>query len=394
MLLFTPKKIGNLEIKNRFVRAATYEGMADDAGYVTDELISVYHRLAKGEVGLILSSFMYVHPWGQALKNQIGIYHDDAIPGLSRLAEAVHEGGGKIAFELTHGGRQAKPGLIGRKPLGPSSKHRDPTFFIKPAAMITKDIREVITSFTAAAKRAVQAGGDIVYIHAGGGDLLNQFLSPYFNCRSDEWGGTIENRFRIVREIIENVKSAVGDIPLLVKMNAEDFTPASGITPELASEYTARLAALGVDALELTSGIKFYNFMNCWRGEVPIKELMKALPAWKKPIGFLKMRRWAGKYDLLEGWNLDYLRMVKPAAGGMVLFLTGGMRRVEHMEEVLKNGDAEFICLARPFIRQPELVKMFREGLKESTCTSCNRCFPAAANDIPTRCYRGGLPDA
>jgi 2,4-dienoyl-CoA reductase-like NADH-dependent reductase (Old Yellow Enzyme family) len=392
-LLFTPKTIGNVEIKNRFVRAATYEGMADQSGKVTDELVSVYSRLAQGDVGLILSSFMYVLPFGQALKNQLGIHNDDAVPGLSRLAEAVHEGTGKIAFEITHSGRQAKPELIGGRPYGPSAIRRDPTFFIKPAAMTLHDIREVIAAFISAARRAVAAGGDIVYVHAGGGDLLNQFLSPYFNCRSDEWGGSVENRFRIVREIIEGVKAAVGNVPILVKMNAQDFTPKPGVTPELAKEYAARLAGLGVDALELTSGVKFYTFMNCWRGEVPIQEVLRALPAWKRPIGYLKMKSWAGKYDLVEGWNLEYLKVVKPVTGNMALFLVGGMRRAEHMEEVLARGEADFICLARPFIRQPDLVKKFREGEKQSTCQSCNRCFAAAANNIPTRCYLGGFPD-
>jgi len=392
-LLVTPKSIGNVRIKNRFVRAATYEGLADESGRVTDDLVSVYTRLAQGDIGLILSSFMYVHPLGQALKNQIGIHSDEAIPGLSRLADAVHGSGGRIAFEITHSGRQAKAELIGQRPYGPSAIRRDPTFFIKPAAMTLHEIREVIAAFISAAWRAVAAGGDIVYVHAGGGDLLNQFLSPYFNCRSDEWGGSVENRFRIVREIIEGIKSAAGNIPVLVKMNAQDFTPQPGVTPELAKEYAARLAGLGVDALELTSGIKFYNFMNCWRGKVPIEEVLRALPVWKRPIGFIKMKRWAGKYDLVEGWNLEYLKLVKPATGSMALFLVGGMRRFEHMEEVLAKGEADFICLARPFIRQPDLLKKFREGEKQATCQSCNRCFAAAANNIPTRCYLGGFPN-
>ncbi len=391
-LLFTPKTIGNILIKNRFVRAATYEGLADETGRVTDELVSVYSHLAQGDIGLILSSFMYVHPLGQALKNQIGIHSDKAIPGLSRLADAVHENGSRIAFEITHSGRQAKPELIGHRPFGPSAIHRDPSFFIKPAAMTLHDIREVIAAFISAAGRAVAAGGDIIYVHAGGGDLLNQFLSPYFNCRSDEWGGSVVNRFRIVREIIEGIKAAVGNVPILVKMNAQDFTPKPGVTPELAKEYAAMLEGLGVDALELTSGIKFYNFMNCWRGEVPIQEVLRALPAWKRPIGYMKMKRWVGKYNLIEGWNLEYLKVVKPVTGDMALFLVGGMRRAELMEEVLARGEADFICLARPFIRQPDLVKKFREGAKQSTCQSCNRCFAAAANNIPTRCYLGGFP--
>jgi 2,4-dienoyl-CoA reductase-like NADH-dependent reductase (Old Yellow Enzyme family) len=391
-VLFTPKEIGGVEIRNRFVRAATYEGMADAEGRVTDELVSLYGRLAKGEVGLVLSSFMYVHPLGKALPNQIGIHSDDAVPGLAKLAQAVHEEGGRIAFELTHSGRQAKPELIGTRPRGPSAVHRDPTFFIKPAAMNALDIHEVISSFRLAAKRAMAAGGDIVYLHAGGGDLLNQFLSPYFNCRSDEWGGSIDNRFRILREVIRGIQDDLGPVPLLVKMNAMDFTPGTGVTPDLAREYAARLAELGVHALELTSGIKYWNFMNCWRGEVPVKEVLQALPAWKRPIGFVKMKRWARRYGLVEGWNLEYLRAVKPAAGSMALFLVGGMRTLAFMEEVLQKGEADFICMCRPFIRQPDLVKRIREGAKEVSCRSCNRCFAAAANNFPTRCYLNSWP--
>jgi 2,4-dienoyl-CoA reductase-like NADH-dependent reductase (Old Yellow Enzyme family) len=392
-LLFAPGAIGNVEIKNRLVRAPTFEGLADESGRVTDELVSVYRRLAEGDVGLILSGFMYVHRMGQVMRRQVGISSDDAVAGLSRLAEVVHASGGRIAFEMSHGGRQASAALIGRRPYGPSAVHRDPTSFIKPAAMTQQDIREVVDSFVAATRRAVAAGGDIVYIHAAGGDLLNQFLSPYFNCRTDEWGGSVDNRFRILRTIIEGARDAVGDLPILVKMNAQDYTPEPGVTPELAREYAARLSEMGVSALELSSGVKLYCFMNCWRGEVPIKEVLAALPAWKRPIGLVKMKRWAsGKYRLVEGWNLDNLRAVKPAAGRMALLLVGGMRRVEHMEAVLERGEADFICLCRPFIRQPDLVRKFKGGAKQATCRSCNKCFAAGINNLPVRCYQGGIP--
>ncbi|MCP4135475.1 MAG: hypothetical protein GY754_31190, partial [bacterium] len=146
------------------------------------------------------------------------------------------------------------------------------------------------------------------------------------------------------------------------------------------------------DALELTSGIKYYNYMNCWRGEVPYREVVRSLPLRKKPIGWLKMKKWAGKYNLVEGWNSTYLKAVKEAAGEISLFLVGGVRRLDHMEEILKKGEADFICMSRPFIREPGLVKKFRDGKEEASCISCNRCFAAAANNIPTRCYHGGLP--
>ncbi len=129
-LLFAPGSIGKVEIKNRLVRAPTFEGLADDSGRVTDELVSVYRRLAEGDVGLILSGFMYVHRIGQVMRRQVGISSDDAVAGLSRLAEVVHAGGGRIALEMSHGGRQASAALIGRRPHGPSAVHRDPTWFI------------------------------------------------------------------------------------------------------------------------------------------------------------------------------------------------------------------------------------------------------------------------
>jgi len=390
-LLYTPKKIGTVEIKNRFVRAATYEGMADETGRVTDRLLKIYENLAKGDVGLILSSFMYVHPLGKALKHQLGIHSDEMVPGLKKLSDAVHNEGGKIAFEITHGGRQAKRELIGRTPLGPSAIHRDPTYFVKPVEMTSKEIHEVINAFVNAAKRSVEAGTDIIYLHAGGGDLLNQFLSPYFNKRKDEWGGSDENRFRIIKEILEGIKKTAPEKPVLVKMNAEDFTPKPGMTPELLKKYIAMLKEAGIHALELTSGIKYYNPMNCWRGEVPVKEVLTSLPLWKRPVGWLKMKRWEGNYNLVEGWNKKYLDEVKILADDIALFLVGGMRRFDHMEDIIQRGDADFICMCRPFIREPGLVKKFKEGVKEASCVSCNRCFAAAANSIPTLCYKGGL---
>jgi 2,4-dienoyl-CoA reductase-like NADH-dependent reductase (Old Yellow Enzyme family) len=256
--------------------------------------------------------------------------------------------------------------------------------------MTASDIREAIASFLAAARRSVEAGGDIVYVHAGGGDLLNQFLSPYFNCRGDEWGGSPANRFRIVSEIVQGIKAAHPGVPVLVKMNAMDFTPGPGVTPELAVEYAAMLAGIGVDALELTSGVKFYNFMRCWRGGVPVREILDALPGWKRPVAYLKFKLWALQYGLVEGWNLDYLRAVRPVTGPMALLLVGGVRTSAFMEQVLARGEADFVCLSRPFIREPNLVKKIREGAPAVSCTSCNLCFARAAAEQPVRCSNAG----
>ncbi len=187
-ILFTPINIGNVRINNRFIHSATYEVMALKTGEVSDKLIRRYQNLAKGEVGLIIPGYMYVHPWGKAYKYQTGIHSDDMIPGLRKLVEAVHKEGGKIAFQLVHAGRQTTKARIGQTPIGPSSSGRDPINFVKPKEMSVNEIQEAIQAFGAAARRAVSAGVDGIQLHAAHGYLINQFLSPFFNHRKDEWG--------------------------------------------------------------------------------------------------------------------------------------------------------------------------------------------------------------
>ena len=393
-LLFTPGKIGSLEIKNRFVRAPIYEGLSERDGSINDKMIDSYTRYARNCIGLICSGYMYIDPIGKAQIYQTGIHSDKMIPGLSRLADSVHKEGAKIAFEMSHAGRQTTKSISGYNQVGPSRFRRDPSYFIKPHEMDEDHIKGTIHSFVSAAGRAFKAGSDIVYIHAGGGDLLNQFLSPFFNVRKDRWGGSDENMFRIIKEIIVGVRQTVpADVPILVKMNVDDMTPSPGITPNLAAVYAGWLNELGVNALELTTGVKFFNHMNCWRGEVPVKEIVSSLPAWKKPIGWIKMKNLEGKHNLIEGWSIPYLKEIRKVSGDMALILVGGMRRTSHMEEVLEKGYADFISLARPFIREPNFVKRVMEGkTTEASCKSCNRCIGGAMNQLPTACYHRGLP--
>jgi 2,4-dienoyl-CoA reductase-like NADH-dependent reductase (Old Yellow Enzyme family) len=351
-LLFTHKKIGNLELPNRFVRSATYEGLAKETGEVSDELIKGYERLAKGDISLIITGHMFVHSSGKANKYQTGIHSDEMISGLKKITETVQRNGGKIAFQLSHGGRQTTKDLIGQAPIGPSSKGRDPLYFVKPREMTEDDIQEIIRSFGAAAKRAVVSGADGIQIHAGHGFLINEFLSPFYNYRADSWGGSDENRFRFLKEVVEEVKTIVpAGFPILIKINAYDHTPKRGITLSQATRYAAWLAALGVDGVELSCGTMYYSYMNLCRGDVPINELLKSLPWWQKPLGRLMLGKLKGKYDLKEGYNLEDTKMIKSALGNTPLFLVGGMRTVAQMEYVLENDYADFISMSRPFIR-------------------------------------------
>lgn len=388
-VLFEPLQLANLQIKNRFVCSATYEGMATETGMVTEKIVKRYRSLAKGDVGLIIPGYMYVHPLGRALKHQSGIYNDDMIPGLSELVRAVHREGGKIVFQLVHAGRQTTKKLIGQVPIGPSGKGRDPVYFFKPKRIKEEQIHEIIRAFAMAAGRAVKAGADGIQLHAAHGYLINQFLSPFFNTRNDAWGGSAENRFRFLKEIIvETKKELPKKMILLVKLNTNDYTPREGVTPLLAKQYAQWLSKLGIDGLEISCGSAIYSFMNMCRGDVPVKELLGGLPLWKKPVGKIMLSAVKDKYNLREAYNLEAAKMIKPVIGKVPLFLVGGLRSLSYMEEILEKGYVDFISMSRPFIREPFLVKRFKEGKVDvASCVSCNKCLAAVANNMPVRCY-------
>ena len=393
-ILFTPINLGDMRIENRFIHSATYEVMASETGEVSDKLVKRYQNLAKGEVGLIIPGYMYVHPLGRSYKYQTGIHKDEMIPDLRKLVEAVHQEGGKIAFQLAHAGRQTTKAMIGQTPIGPSSKGRDPINFVKPMEMTADQVQEVIQAFGAAAKRAVEAGADGIQLHAAHGYLINQFISPFFNQRKDEWGGSDVNRFRFLKELISEVRKALPQgMPILVKLNAHDYTPQKGITPSLAVTYAEWLADLKINGLEVSCGTAIYSYMNMCRGDVPVKELVNSLPFWKKPLGKLIMKNMVGKYDLEEGYNLEAAKMIKPVLGEIPLFVVGGLRKVAQMTEAIERQYADCISMCRPFIREPFIVKKIKEGKTDSVaCVSCNRCLAAVASNMPVRCYNKGFP--
>jgi 2,4-dienoyl-CoA reductase-like NADH-dependent reductase (Old Yellow Enzyme family) len=368
--------------------------MATETGEVTDGILKRYRNLARGDVGLIIPGMLSVHPLGRAYKRQLGIHDDGMIPGLRSVVESVHQEGGKIVLQLVHAGRQTKKGVIGQTPISPSDKGRDPVNFVKPKRMTEEQIREVIEAFGKAAGRAIEAGADGVQIHAAHGYLVNQFLSPFFNRRTDGWGGSDENRFRFLREIVLEMRRVLPrGTPILVKLSTHDHTPQEGVTIPLATRYGKWLAELRIDGLELSCGSALYSSFSVFRGEVPVRELVRALPWWEKHLGRIVLSRMVGKYDLEEGYNLEAAKMIKPAVGEVPVFLVGGLRRASHMEEILEKGYADFISMCRPFIREPFLVRRIREGKTSvAACVSCNMCAAAALNNMPVRCYARGLP--
>lgn len=384
-ILFTPFKLGTIIIRNRFVSSACEDNLATEDGLVTETVIRKHQRLAKGEIGLIISSHLSVHPWGRTRKGQLGIYSDDMIPGLRRVVETVHNESGRIVWQIGHAGLGTKPEVIGRPPMGPS---------VEDHPMDEGAIREIIEAFGKAAKRAAETGADGIQLHAAHGYLINEFLSPYFNQRDDAWGGSEENRFRLIQEIVLAVKKILPrEMLLLVKLNARDYTPEEGMTPSLAARYAGWLAELGIDGLEVSCGTSFHSPWKMCRGEIPVSEILKNMPESRRAKAKDHLERMKESVRFEEGYNLEATKMMRPVMGRTPLFAVGGWRKVAAMEEALIKGDTSLIAICRPFIREPSLVRKIREGKAEAaSCTSCNRCLIAVGNNLPVRCYQKGLP--
>ena len=347
---FEPSTINGMKLANRFVRSATWEAMAADDGACTPKLIDLMTGLAKGGLGLIISSHAYVSPEGQAGPWQLGVYSDDLVPGLEAMAKAVHENGGKIVMQLAHAGFFANAKLTGQTPLAPSNV----AGFAKSARkeMTVEDIQDVVKSYGAAAKRAQSAGFDGVQIHAAHGYLLSQFLSPAFNRRNDAYGGDIRHRAKAVVEVLRQIRQTVGrEYPVLVKMNCRDFIE-NGLVVEDSLEVGALLESEGIDAIELSGGVLVG--------------------------GKLSPSRVGIKSEEKEAYFQNDAKAFKEKIG-VPLILVGGNRSFQVAERLINEGIADHISMSRPLIREPALINRWRAGdLSRAACVSDNMCFRPA----------------
>lgn len=348
--LFESTKIRELELANRFIRSATWEGMAAEDGECTPRLINLMTQLAEAQVGLIITSYAYIRRDGQNAPGQLGIHKDELIQGLKKMAEAVHEKGGKIIPQIVHAGFFANPKITKQRPIAPSpiqglakTPRREMTY---------QDVQEIIKAFGLAARRAKEANFDGVQIHAAHGYLLNEFLSPFFNHRTDMYGGKIENRARVLMEVLQSVREAGGsDFPVLIKMNCNDFLD-GGFSLEESIEVGIMLAENGIDAIELSGGTM--------------------LPGKKSP---------AQKGINTEAKEAYFLKAAKAFRKrvDIPLILVGGIRSYGVAEAIIRDGIADYVAMSRPLIREPGLIARWKAGdLRKATCISDNKCFNAA----------------
>lgn len=373
--LFTPMNIGKMVVPNRIVMTAMGNHLANTDGSVSEEDIAFYGARAKGGVGLIITECACVNfETGKGNTRQIAVDDDKYIPGLKRLADEVHKYGSVIAVQIYHPGRQGITAVNGNKTMAaPSAKEclavRQPTH-----EMTKEEIKDTIDRFVKSAKRLKEAGIDAVEIHAAHGYLINQFLSPYTNLRTDEYGGSFENRMRFLDEIIAGIREECGpDYPIIVRFSATEYMdyagqPGEGLQLEDGIKIAKHLEKLGVDALDVSSGI--YESMNT---------------AWE-PVGF----------D--QGWKIENVASIKKEVNIPVIGVSV-IRDPLYAEQILEEGKLDFVGSARQFFADPDWGNKARNGQEKSIrkCISCLYCMETLMNaDLspePMACainYEGG----
>ena len=345
--LFEPTEINGMKLRNRFVRSATYEAMAELDGQVKDQLLDTMAELARGEVGLVITGHAYVIREGQAGPRQMGISADTMIDSLKRVTSVVHENGGVVAVQLAHAGMR---GIGGNEypALGPSDRVVEG---VKTAsAMTVADIKRTIRAFGDAATRAVSSGFDALEIHSAHGYLLSQFLSPHYNARIDDYGGSLENRARLLLEVYTEIRGRVGTLfPVMIKINAEDFLE-DGMTVEEMLHVAHMLEDRGIDAIEMSGGT--FESGKCTPSRIGTSRSENKEVYYRKAAAAFK-------------------REIK-----IPLILVGGFLSFQKAEDVVASGLADYIALSRPLIREPHLVRRWASGDRsKATCISCNKCF-------------------
>jgi 2,4-dienoyl-CoA reductase-like NADH-dependent reductase (Old Yellow Enzyme family) len=374
-ILFEPGSLGSATVRNRLIRAGTSESMSHpDTGEMTPPLLALYERLALGGIGGIFTGHLYVEPRGKYARGQGGIHVDDLIAGLHRLTESVHSYGAVIFAQLAHAGSQSRvPGLV---PLAPSPIP-NPLTGQEVGAASDLEIEEAVDAFGKAARRAVKAGFDGVHIHGANGYLISEFSSPLTNRRSDVWGGDAELRGEFPAAVVESVRAAVPTgFPVTMKIGLVDAVE-GGLDLEESVPRGARLVAAGIDAIEVSCGLMTAptDSANTYVEVGPRRALEDML-----------LHRLVGS-PRAQAYFRPLARALRLEVDTKIV-LVGGLRSTSMMRDALASGDADFVAMARPLIREPDLpaqIQAGREGLVD--CTSCNLCLIHEGHH-PLQCWR------
>jgi 2,4-dienoyl-CoA reductase-like NADH-dependent reductase (Old Yellow Enzyme family) len=371
--VFAPARLGPVTLRNRVIKAATFEGRTPHA-LVTEELIEYHLRPARGGVGMTTVAYCAVSPEGRTDRHQIWM-RPEAVPGLRRLTDAVHAEGAAVSAQIGHAGPVANA-ASNRRPAFAPSRRLSPLSMRMIRAASPADLRRITRAHAEAALTAREAGFDAVEIHFGHNYLVSSFLSPRLNRRDDDFGGSLANRARLARDIARAVRDAVGGVlAITAKLNMDDGVP-GGFWLDEAVQVARWLEADGsVDALELTAGSSLLNPMYLFTGDAPVREFAAQFP---QPLR-LGLRVGGGRflhsYPFQEAYLLDRARQFR-AALTLPLILLGGITRKETMDQAMAEGFA-FVAMARALLREPDLLRRMRaDPAARSLCIHCNKCMP------------------
>ena len=366
--IFTPYKLGPIELRNRTIRSAAFEGMGRNNG-PTEELFNYHRAVAKGGIGMTTVAYAAVCRSGISFDSQLWM-REEIVPELKRLTDAVHAEGAKASIQLGHCGNMTHRRTCGQMPIGASSGFNlySPTFHRK---MKQKDIDEVVKAYGDAVRLAMKAGFDAVEIHAGHGYLISQFLSPYTNHRHDRYGGSLDNRMNFMRECIrEVVKAADGKIAVTAKLNTRDGFKGGQEVDELI-EVAKELRRLGVDAITLSGGFVSRAPQYVMRGEFPTKAIAHYLPAsqW-----WLKICLYIGSWAVCPTVTFKHLFFMedalkfKAAMPDYPFIYVGGVTTGEDARKVLENGFPLF-QMGRAVLEDTDFVNKLKAD--ENHCSGC-----------------------
>lgn len=342
--LFDQTQFAGMKLKNRFFRSATYDGLADECGRMTDELFQAYENLAKGGVGTIITGLTSVTDIEQSIPRQMAIYDDSFIDGYQKLTEMSHRYNANIILQIVCLGSQTSSGKV---MWGPSSVE-DLGYKTTPDEMTPQEILLVQSAFADAALRAKKAGFDGIQMHVAHGYLLSKFLTPYYNRRTDGYGGSIENRARMVIETYQAIREKVSpDYPVLIKINSEDYMD-QGMTFEECKYVCQKLVELGVNAIEVSGGS-----FSSRRNEGPSRKITPEQESY--------FRQYAA--EIAQEISVPFI-------------LVGGNREFELLTDILNQTPIEYFALSRPLIRESNLINRWQSGdLDRAKCISCSKCF-------------------
>lgn len=346
--LFDQTQFAGIKLKNRFIRSATYDGFADERGHMTEELFRVYENLAKGGVGTIITGLTFVSDLEQPYPGQMGIYDDSFIDDYKKLTEMSHRYNANIILQIACLGSQTSLNASGGKVMWGPSAIEDLGYKTTPKEMTTQEILLVQTAFADAALRAKKARFDGVQVHVAHGYLLSKFLTPYYNRRTDGYGGSIENRAKMVLETYKAIREKVGpEYPVLIKINSEDYMN-QGMTFEECRYVCKKLVELGVNAIEISGGSSSSR-----PDEGVVRKITSEQESYFKPYAA----------EIAQEINVPVI-------------LVGGNRDFELLTEILNQTAIEYVALCRPLICESNLINRWQSGdLKRAKCVSCNKCF-------------------